>query len=371
MRISLFYQSLLSDWNHGNAHFLRGYATELILRGNEVRIFEPEDSWCYKNMIKDHGESAVKEFYNFYPHLDSIRYNPEEIDLEMILNETDLAIVHEWNTHKLVKDIGAVRKRNNNFRLLFHDTHHRIISEKDEMMKYDLRYYDGVLAYGKTIKDIYLKEGLSKKVWVWHEAADTKVFFPMIKSYSEGELVWIGNWGDNERADELNEFLIRPVKELRLKCTVYGVRYPEHVIKLIENAGIKYSGWLPNYKVPEVFSNYTLTVHIPRRPYIQMLPGIPTIRPFEALACGIPMISSPWRDLEHLFRPGKDFLFAQNGKEMIRNIEMLLNNEQQQKEISSAGLETIVENHTCSHRIDQLYSICEELGLEILHITRD
>ena len=37
------------------------------------------------------------------------------------------------------------------------------------------------------------------------------------------------------------------------------------------------------------------------------LPGIPTIRPFEALACGIPLVSAPWHDAEHLFRDGLDF----------------------------------------------------------------
>jgi spore maturation protein CgeB len=41
-----------------------------------------------------------------------------------------------------------------------------------------------------------------------------------------------------------------------------------------------------------------------------MLPGIPTIRVFEALACGIPLVSAPWDDSEHLFRPGEDFLVA-------------------------------------------------------------
>ena len=36
MRIAMFYHSLASDWNHGNAHFLRGIATELIERGHAL-----------------------------------------------------------------------------------------------------------------------------------------------------------------------------------------------------------------------------------------------------------------------------------------------------------------------------------------------
>jgi hypothetical protein len=45
MRVVLFYHSLVSDWNHGNAHFLRGVASELIARGHEVAIYEPADGW--------------------------------------------------------------------------------------------------------------------------------------------------------------------------------------------------------------------------------------------------------------------------------------------------------------------------------------
>ena len=35
MRIVLFVHSLVSDWNHGNAHFLRGVVRELLARGHE------------------------------------------------------------------------------------------------------------------------------------------------------------------------------------------------------------------------------------------------------------------------------------------------------------------------------------------------
>ena len=44
MKIALFYHSLRSDWNHGNAHFLRGIASELQARGHEVRVLSPEQA---------------------------------------------------------------------------------------------------------------------------------------------------------------------------------------------------------------------------------------------------------------------------------------------------------------------------------------
>ena len=62
LRVALFYHSLVSDWNHGNAHFLRGIASELQARGHEVRIFEPEDGWSRSNLLQECGEQAIEAF---------------------------------------------------------------------------------------------------------------------------------------------------------------------------------------------------------------------------------------------------------------------------------------------------------------------
>jgi spore maturation protein CgeB len=45
LRLRLFAHSWRSDWNHGNAHFLRGLADELRGLGHEVRCYEPENGW--------------------------------------------------------------------------------------------------------------------------------------------------------------------------------------------------------------------------------------------------------------------------------------------------------------------------------------
>jgi spore maturation protein CgeB len=217
-----------------------------------------------------------------------------------------------------------------------------------------------------VITEIYIKEGWAKRAWTWHEAADTRRFKPMLATSYEGDLVWIGNWGDDERTKELFEFLIQPVKELKLKAKIYGVRYPDHAKKALADAGIEYGGWLPNYKAPEVFAHYRMTAHVPRGPYVRSLPGIPTIRPFEAMACGIPLLSAPWNDAEHLFTPGTDFQFVQNGREMKTWMQKVLSNETFVSGMTAHALQTIQQKHTCAHRVDELYAICEELGVKNL-----
>ncbi len=363
MRLVMFYHSLRSDWNHGNAHFLRGIATELQARGHEVVVYEPRDSWSVSNLVAEHGDAPLEAFHRAYPALQSIQYDLQTLDLDEALDGADLVMVHEWNEHALVERIGRHRQAGGPYRLLFHDTHHRSITDPKSMAAYDLSHYDGVLAYGEVIRNIYLECSWADAVWTWHEAADTRIFKPLSFAGTKSDLVWIGNWGDEERTAALHEFLIEPARQLQLKGSVYGVRYPEQAVEALRGAGLPYGGWLPNYRVPEVFSQSAVTVHIPRGPYVEFLPGIPTIRPFEALACGIPLVCSPWDDCEHLFSPGKDYLIARNGQEMQQHLRQLRNEPELARTMADHGRRTILSRHTCGHRVDQLLSICSELGI--------
>ncbi|MGE5646649.1 MAG: glycosyltransferase [Acidobacteriota bacterium] len=361
MRVVLFYHSLVSDWNHGNAHFLRGVAAELLARGHDVRIFEPEDGWSRANLLAEHGEAPLSDFRAAFPNLASTPYAFWSLDLDEALDGANLVVVHEWNAPALVGRLGQHRARSSGYKLLFHDTHHRAVTNERALAAYDLSHYDGVLAYGAALRDLYVARGWAPRAWTWHEAADTRVFRPLQDPRTDGDLVWIGNWGDDERAAEIHEFLIQPVRGANLRAAVYGVRYPPQALAGLAGARIAYRGWLPNYRVPEVFARFRATIHIPRRPYTEALPGIPTIRVFEALACGIPLVSAPWDDAERLFTPG-DFLIARDGAEMKRLLKHLLSDERMAHEMAARGRRTVLARHTCAHRVDELFQILEELN---------
>jgi spore maturation protein CgeB len=159
MRVVIFCHSLVSDWNHGNAHFLRGVCSELIAIGHEVHVLEPADAWSVVNLVAEHGQKPLRDFEHAYPLLRSERYDASTLDLEETLADADLVLVHEWNDHALVKRIGLHRRANPHYRLLFHDTHHRSVTDPRSMAAYDLRHYDGVLAFGSVIRDLYARHG--------------------------------------------------------------------------------------------------------------------------------------------------------------------------------------------------------------------
>ncbi|WP_342642145.1 CgeB family protein [Rhodoligotrophos ferricapiens] len=363
MRFALYTHSLVSDWNHGNAHFLRGILRDLIARGHEVIALEPEKGWSRENLVKDQGQAALDRFIADFPELRTTIYGAA-FDHEAALSQADVVIVHEWTNPELIARIGRMRRNGHDFTLLFHDTHHRAVSAREEIANLMLEDYDGILAFGETLRQRYLRTGWGRQVFTWHEAADDRLFRPLPEVAREKDLIWIGNWGDNERSAEISSFLIEPARRLRLSGTVRGVRYPQDAVSELSTTGLRYGGWIANADVPRAFAQHRVTVHIPRRPYVEALPGIPTIRVFEALACGIPLISAPWDDAEDLFRPGEDFLFARDGEHMTKLIADLLADRDHAAKLAASGLETIRARHTCRHRVDELFAILESCGTD-------
>ena len=360
MRILMFYHSVVSDWNHGNAHFLRGVATELLALGHDVVIYEPKNGWSFQNLINEEGSAPLQDFEKIYPHLVSMKYEVDYEFLEKAVEGADLVLVHEWNDAELIRRLGRLREQAN-FRLLFHDTHHRLVSDRDNITRLELGRFDGVLAFGGSLAEMYRELGVVERVWTWHEAADTRIFYPRTGS-AKGDLVWVGNWGDEERTSEIQEYICGPVASLGLRADLYGVRYPYFARVILQQHGIAYRGWLPNFRVPEIFARFKVTVHVPRRPYVKLLPGVPTIRVFEALACGIPLVSAPWDDTEALFTPGRDYLVANDKKSMERHLRAVVHDTDLARELAEFGRRTVQARHSCAHRVQELLRIYSRIA---------
>lgn len=368
MKVVLFSHSLVSDWSHGNAHFLRGLLRALGARGHEVTACEQWRNWSTENLVRDHGAGPIVEFARRFPELELRVYGQWDTILEeadALTRGADLVLVHEFNEPELVGALGEVRRRRGDFVLLFHDSHHRAASVPHQIHRFNLAHYDGVLAYGASLAALYRRDFAVERAWVFHEAADTALFHPLPRE-KEQDVIWIGNWGDEERTREIREYLVDSARTLpELRFVVHGVRYPEDGLKEMGAAGIEHRGWIANFHVPEAFARSKMTLHIPRGPYLTLLPGIPTIRPFEALASGIPMLSTPWDDAEGLFREGRDYLMVRSPAEMRDAMLRLSRDADERARLAESGLETIRARHTCAHRAEQLEEIHAEVAAAV------
>ena len=364
LQIVYFAHSLRSDWNNGNTHFLRGLMREMTAVGQAVTILEPVGNWSLDNLRTElEGERSLAQFKLTYPELDIRTYDPEESEdeLQEYLHLANVVILHEWNPPSLAQRLLAWRDALG-FKLLFHDTHHRASSSPEQMEQFGLTRFDGVIAFGEALRRVYLERFCIAKVWTLHEAADTSVFHPLPGRERKADVVWVGNWGEGERSTEIKEFFLDPAEQLagERSFTIYGVRYPAEGLRSLEVAHVRYGGYLPNLDAPAIYASAGVTVHIPRQQYSAVMTGIPTIRVFEALACGIPLISAPWQDTEELFRPG-DLRFVSNADEMTAAMLALLDHPAEAARQAERGFETVLARHTCVHRAQELTRICKEL----------
>jgi len=364
VRIVCFNHSVAADWNHGNAHFLRGLMDALARRGHETVSAEPVGGWSLRNLVEDAGAEPIVRFARTFPDIAIETYDPDGADLPDRLAElvrgAELVLVHEWTEGRVVAELGRLRSAQGGV-FLYHDTHHRAVSQPDVMGALPLGGFDGVLAFGDSLRRVYQRRDDVRQAWTLHEAADVPHFHPLDRP-DDCDVVWIGNWGDDERSDELRDYWVDSARALPdLRWLAYGTRYPADALREIEAAGIRFGGWAPSLEVPELFARARLTLHIPRRLYVERLPGIPTIRIFEALACGVPLICTPWRDAEALFRPG-DYATVDSPAAMRDAIRRLAADEDARMRQAERGLETILARHTCDHRANELLEIHAGLG---------
>lgn len=364
LRIAYLAHSLRSDWNNGNAHFLRGLMREIRALGHDAVVLEPRTEWSMDNLLQEPlGEKALRQFADLYPDLRTELYEPAAVPdrsaWRQRLRGFDVVMLHEWNPPALAAMLLELRGELE-YRLLLHDTHHRASSSPEQIRLFGIDRFDGVVAFGEVLRKIYRERFGMKRVWVLHEAADTQIFRPLEGTNKRQDVVWIGNWGDEERSEGIREFLLRPAAQMPQRhFTIYGVRYPQEALEELDHARARYGGYLPNLETPRAYAESRITVHIPRRQYAREMTGIPTIRIFEALACGIPLITAPWSDTEGLFRDG-DMIFVQDGEHMQRAMNRLLDDPVRAAAQAERGLETVLSRHTCAHRAAELSEICEE-----------
>ncbi len=365
MRIVFFVHSLLSDWNHGNAHFLRGVAAELIARGHDVEVFEPRDAWSLQNLLADRGRMPLDGFHARLPRRSpATRYDLATLDLDRALDGADLVIVHEWNDHGLVRRIGEHRRTAQATGCSSTTPTTARSPRRRAWPPTTSRTTTACSPSASVIRDLYLDRGWAERAWTWHEAADTRVFHPM-PGRAEGGGPRLGRQLGRRRAHGR------------------APRVPARAGARPEAQGPGPRRPLPRGRAAGPRRGGDRVRRLARQPRgaarLRPLPG-DRPRPAPAVRRGAPRhpdhppLRGPrlrhpagLRALERrrgaLHAPASDFLVARDGggdaaapARPARTIRRCA------AELARSGRETVLARHTCAHRVDELLAIGRELG---------
>ena len=308
MKLVYFTHSLASCWNHGNAHFLRGVLRELRRAGHEVLAFEPARRLEPREPAARPRRRRARRLPRRLsgPRLPHLRRSRPKSRPRW--TAPTLVIVHEWNEPALVAALGrAAAPRRPRFTLLFHDTHHRAVSDPEAIRRFDLDGYDGVLAFGEALAEVYRRWGWGERVFVWHEAADTRLFRP-----PEREAPARGPGLDRQlgrrRAQRRAGKLPAPPGARRPACrsTSTASATPSTPCARSTTHGARYRGWLPN--AARAGGLRPPPRHRARAAPLLRATSCPASRPSASSRrwpAASPSSPRPGDDAEGLFRPGR------------------------------------------------------------------
>ena len=165
-------------------------------------------------------------------------------------------------------------------------------------------------------------------------------------------LVWIGNWGDGERERELREFLLGPARSagLRARCprrplSARGAGGAARARRALSRLARR------TRTRPQVFARHRATVHVPRRFYVEALPGIPDDPRVRGARLRHPAaVRARGTTPRACSVPAATILVARDGDEMTRHMRASMHDPALRASLAASGLATIRARHTCAHR---------------------
>ena len=230
MRVVLFCHSLVSDWNHGNAHFLRGVVARAArarprrARLRAARRLEPRRTSSPSTGARPLDDVRARASRAAQRGSTTSRRSTST----RALDGADLVLVHEWNDPALVARDRRARARAAAFRLLFHDTHHRAVTAPRRAWRATTcADYDGVLAFGARDRATSTSSAAGRRARGPGTRRPTRASSARCRRERATATSSGSATGATASARaELHEFLLEPVRALGLRGLGHGVRYP-------------------------------------------------------------------------------------------------------------------------------------------------
>ena len=161
-------------------------------------------------------------------------------------------------------------------------------------------------------------------------------------------LGYLGTYSD-DRQPQLEKLLLAPARALpRERLVVAGSKYPDDLVWPTNVERIEH---LPPREHPRFYARQRFTLNATRAD-MRALGFSPSVRLFEAAACGAPIMSDRWPGIETIFAPSSEILLASRPEEVIEILRDLP--EERRLSIAEQARQRILREHTPDHRARQL-----------------
>jgi spore maturation protein CgeB len=337
--------SITSTWGNGHATTYRGLIKELSRRGHSVTFLERDVPWYAENREFDELPYCRIILYN---SLDELK----ESHASLIRN-ADVVIVGSYVPDGIAvgRWVTSVARGCPSFYDI--DTPVTLANLRSHQCEYisrDLyRKYRLYLSFtgGPTLNYIEEKLG-SPCARPLYCSVDPALYFPE-NGVSKWDLAYLGTYAaDRQPAVQKLLIDVAAVQPHRL-FAVAGPQYPDNISW---PANVERIYHLPAGDHREFYNSQKFTLNLTRQDMVRAGYS-PSVRLFEAAACGTPIITDVWPGLDTVFTPTREILPVRTPEDVTSYLQMP---EEQRLEVGERGRSRALRQHTAAVRAHQFES---------------
>ena len=340
MRFVFLGLSITSSWGNGHAVTYRALVAGLRERGHEVLFLERDVPWYASS--RDAPRTAA-----LYDSLDDLRSR-----FEAPVRDADAVVVGSYVPEGVAVAEWVLETAHGV--TAFYDidtpvTLAKLSAGSDDYLAAELvPRFDLYLSFtgGPTLRRLEEEWG-AQRACALYCAADPELYLPH-ESTRRWLLGYLGTYSV-DRQPKLERLLLEPARRLMHEAfVVAGPMYPDSV------------EWPSNLERLEhvapaehnlFYAAQAFTLNVTRTDMTEA-GWAPSVRLFEAAACGAPVISDWWEGLDEFFDPGEEILVARRGDDVVAIVETV--GEDERLEIGRRARARVLAEHTPAHRAQQL-----------------
>jgi len=336
--------SITSSWGNGHATTFRGLVRELSRRGHHVTFLERDVPWYANNrdlpeppfcttFLYGSLDELKKDFSGLIERADLVivgSYVPEGVAAGLFVTETAQGITAFYD---IDTPVTLAKLANNDFEYL----HPHLVG-----------LYDIYLSFtgGPTMKKIEQQYG-SPMARPFYCSFDPELYYP-VEQEPKWDLGYLGTYSA-DRQPPLETLLFDAARlSPQKKFVVAGPQYPENTAW---PSNVQHIPHLPPSEHRGFYTSQRFTLNITRADMIRAGYS-PSVRLFEAAACGTPIISDYWEGIETIFQPGKEILISHSAEQTLEFLDTIT--DEARRKMGELARKRVLEEHTAAHRAREL-----------------
>ena len=353
MRVVFCGLSITSSWGNGHATNYRALVRALEARGHDVLFLERDVPWYAAQRDLASPPWGRTELYGSLDELrerfaDEVR----EADLAVVGSYVpDGVAVGEWVTGT-AQGVTAFYDIDTPVTLAKLDRGDHEYLAPELIGRYDL-----YLSFtGGPILQRLEGELGARRALAFYCLVDPGAY-PAVDAERRWDLGYLGTYSP-DRQPPLEELLLEPAR--RDPARRFAVAGPQYPPEIAWPPNVERLDHVPPGDHPAFYAAQAFTLNVTRAD-MRRAGWSPSVRLFEAAACGVPVISDRWPGLTELFAEGEEILLADTADEVLRHLAGT--GEDERRAIGARARARVLAEHTAERRVEQLEEEVAAVGV--------